>query len=64
MNVVLRVNQEGTQMETVHAVYEGKTFRLKHSLDLKPGKVCFVDSVCWIGLLNKNELIHQQVDTV
>ncbi len=25
-------------METVHAVYEGKTFRLKHPLDLKPGQ--------------------------
>ncbi|MDD5615572.1 MAG: antitoxin family protein [Candidatus Methanoperedens sp.] len=25
-------------METVHAVYEGKTFRLKHHLDLKPGQ--------------------------
>ncbi|VVB55788.1 Uncharacterised protein [uncultured archaeon] len=25
-------------METVHAIYEGKTFRLKHPLDLKPGQ--------------------------
>lgn len=29
-----------------------------------PGRVCFVDSVCWIALLNRNESIHQQVDTV
>ena len=28
-----------------------------------PGKVCFVDSVCWIALLNKTEQIHQQADT-
>ena len=25
-------------MESVHAIYEGKTFRLKHPLDLKPGQ--------------------------
>ncbi len=27
-----------------------------------PDKVCFVDAVCWIALLNKTELIHQQAD--
>lgn len=25
-------------------------------------KVCFVDAVCWIALLNKSEKIHQHVD--
>lgn len=25
-------------------------------------KSCFVDTVCWIALLNKSELIHDQVD--
>lgn len=25
-------------------------------------KSCFVDTVCWIALLNKSELIHEQVD--
>ncbi|VVB55789.1 Uncharacterised protein [uncultured archaeon] len=25
-------------------------------------KSCFVDTVCWIALLNKSELIHNQVD--
>lgn len=28
-----------------------------------PDKVCFVDAVCWIALLNKTELIHKQADT-
>ena len=27
-----------------------------------PGKVCFVDAVCWIALLNKSEQIHNQAD--
>ncbi len=27
-----------------------------------PDKVCFVDAVCWIALLNKTELIHHHAD--